>query len=124
MKLPILAFAVALAATAALAQDKTAHPAHEGPSVSVPADKIKFFPSGVKAEAGELMAGPAYGDLQNGRHGTFIRMPAGFVSPAHTHTEDYFGVVLEGVGANNATGKDPAPLPVGSYWFQRGEEPT
>jgi hypothetical protein len=39
-------------------------------------------------------------------------MPAGFVSPVHTHTEDYYAVVVEGVG----------PLPVGSYWFQRGEE--
>lgn len=35
---------------------------------------------------------PAYGDLRSGRHGTFVRMPAGFKSPVHTHTEDYFAV--------------------------------
>jgi hypothetical protein len=75
---------------------------HEGPSVSVPAGEIEFIDTGVKTEKGELQAGPAYGDLQNGRHGTFVRMPAGFKSPVHTHTEDYFAVVVEGVGSNHA----------------------
>src|SRR5271166_421782 len=97
--------ASALAATlgAACAQDVN-HPLHEGPSVSIPAGEIKFFGAGVKTDKGELNAGPAYGDLQHGKHGTFIRMPHGFVSPAHTHTEDYFGVVIQGVGANQAPG--------------------
>ncbi len=99
-----------------------AGPVHEGASKSVPAENIGFFGAGVKTEAGELNAGPAYGDLQAGRHGTFIRMPAGFVSPLHSHTEDYFAVVIEGVGANDPVGAEPTRLPVGSYWFQRGEE--
>ena len=98
------------------------HPAHEGPSVSIPADQIKFFGAGVKTEKGERNACPAYGDLQNGKHGTFILMPHGFVSPAHTHTEDYFGVVIKGVGANQAPGGKIVPLVAGSYWFQKGEE--
>ena len=95
---------------------------HEGPSVSVPAGEITFVNTGVKTEKGELRAGPAYGDLQNGRHGTFVRMPAGFKSPVHTHTEDYFAVVIEGVGANHPPDGEPVALPAGSYWFQRGEE--
>ena len=95
---------------------------HEGPSISVPASEINFISTGVKTEKGELLAGPAYGDLQNGRHGTFVRMPAGFKSPVHTHTEDYYAVVVEGVGANHAPDGEAAPLPPGSYWFQRGEE--
>ena len=95
---------------------------HEGPSVSVPAHEIDFVQTGVKTEKGELLAGPAYGHFQNGRHGTFVRMPAGFVSPVHTHTEDYYAVVVEGVGANHALDAEAVPLPVGSYWFQRGEE--
>ena len=45
-----------------------------------------------KTEVGELKAGPAYGDFNKGRHGTFIRMPAKFVSPLHYHTADYFGI--------------------------------
>jgi hypothetical protein len=91
-------------------------------SVSIPADSIGFGPTGVKTGAGELMAGPAYGDLTAGKHGTFVRMPAGFVSPLHTHTEDYFAVVIDGVGANGLAGADDVPLPRGSYWFQRGQE--
>lgn len=96
--------------------------AHEGPSVSIPASKIEFIPTGVKTEKGELFAGPAYGDLQNGRHGTFVKMPAGFRSEIHTHTEDYYGIVIEGVAANHPPGGEVVPLPQGSYWFQRGEE--
>ncbi len=95
---------------------------HEGPSVSTPASEIRFINTGVKTEKGELRAGPAYGDLQNGRHGTFVRMPAGFKSPVHTHTEDYFAVVVEGVGSNHPVDAEAVPLPTGSYWFQRGEE--
>ncbi len=119
----LLAFAM-LATTGfgvATAQ-QAASPVHEGPSISTPAANIKFFPSGVKTEKGELFAGPAYGNLQAGRHGTFIRMPHGFVSPVHTHTEDYFAVVIKGVGANQLPGGKIIPLAAGSYWFQKGEE--
>jgi hypothetical protein len=99
------------------------HPVHEGPSVSIPANQINFIGTGVKTEKGELRAGPAYGDMLHGRHGTFVRMPHGFISRVHTHTEDYFAVVIQGVAANQAPGGKVIPLPVGSYWFQRGEEP-
>jgi hypothetical protein len=130
LKVRILAAAAAAALTAGLMITGSAHaqaaapvlPVHEGPSVSIPADRITFFGAGVKTEQGELFAGPAYGDLQHGHHGTFIHMPHGFVSPVHTHTEDYFAVVIKGIGANDAAGATPKPLPVGSYWFQRGEE--
>lgn len=92
------------------------------PSSSLPANKVQFGPTGVKTEVGELKAGPAYGDLSKGRHGTFIRMPAKFVSPLHNHTADYFGIVVEGVGVNTQPGNADVPLPVGSYWFQKGKE--
>ncbi len=95
---------------------------HEGPSVSIPASEIIFVQTGVKTAKGELRAGPAYGDFQNGRHGTFVRMPAGFKSAVHTHTEDYFAAVVEGIGSNHPVGEEAVPLPAGSYWFQRGEE--
>jgi hypothetical protein len=53
-------------------------------SLSLPVDKVQFGPSGIKTEIGELKAGPAYGDLSKGRHCTFLRMPAKFVSPQVT----------------------------------------
>lgn len=114
-----IAFAVLMAVTAAtngLAQDNNA-------SVSIPADGVGFAPAGVKTEAGELYAGPAYGNLQAGKHATFIRMPARFVSPLHSHTEDYYAVVVAGIGVNTQVGKPDIKLPVGSYWFQKGGEP-
>ncbi|RTL26511.1 MAG: hypothetical protein EKK47_21040 [Burkholderiales bacterium] len=51
------------------------------PSVSTPVTQLQFGGTGV-TDAGkrELLASPAYGDLSKGPHGTFIRMPAGFVS--------------------------------------------
>jgi len=91
-------------------------------SSSLPADKVQFGPTGIKTEIGELKAGPAYGDLSKGRHGTFLRMPAKFVSPLHSHTADYFGIVIQGVGVNIQPGNTDVPLPVGSYYFQKGRE--
>ena len=107
---------------AAMAEEK-APIIHEGRSAELPVTELKFFPSGVKTDVGELYAAPAFGDLAHGKHGTFIRMPAGYVSTLHTHTEDYFGVVINGVGANERPGEADRPLAPGSYWFQRGEEP-
>lgn len=87
-------------------------------SVSVPVSEVKFFDTGV----GPLKAAPGFGDLSKGAHSTFVKLPAGFVSPLHTHTEDYYGVVITGVVANevDASAKDRA-LPPGSYWFQKGK---
>ena len=93
------------------------------PSVSTPVTELKYGPTGISDGVhGELNAAVAYGDLAHGAHGTFIKMPAGFVSPVHTHTEDYWGVVISGVAANGLPGSKDIPLPVGSYWFQKGGE--
>lgn len=89
-------------------------------SLNRPVTEIKFFDTGI----GPLKAAAGYGDLSSGAHGTFVKLPAGFVSPLHIHTEDYAGVVISGVVANadNAEVKD-VPLPPGSYWFQKGKAP-
>lgn len=114
--LPILLSALAINVVTSVA-------ASDRPSVSVPLTQLKFGPTGVSDGVhGELLAAPAYGDLAHGAHGTFIRMPAGFVSPIHTHTEDYYAVVISGVGANGLPGSTDVQLPVGSYWFQKGGE--
>ena len=101
-------------AVAAIAQDST--------SVSRPAPTFLFGGTGVKTDIGELKASGAYGDFSKGAHGTFVQMPARFVSPLHIHTEDYYAVVIKGVGVNTQEGKTDVPLPVGSYWLQKGKE--
>jgi hypothetical protein len=116
-----MAIAASAGAKEAAPAPKT-HPVHEAQSISLPVTELNFFASGVKTDIGELYAAPAFGDLGHAKHGTFIKMPAGFVSPPHTHTEDYYAVVVSGIGVNTQPGKADIPLAPGSYWFQRGEE--
>jgi hypothetical protein len=93
------------------------------PSVSTPITDLKYGPTGISDGVhGELYAAPAFGDVSRGPHGTFIKMPAGFVSPPHTHSDDYWSVVLTGVMVNGRPGSKDIPLPAGSYYFQKGGE--
>lgn len=93
------------------------------PSTNLPVTGLHFGATGVSDGVhGELKAAPAYGDLGHGPHGTFIRMPAGFVSPVHLHTADYWAVVIAGVAVNGTPGSTDVELPVGSYWLQKGGE--
>src|SRR5262245_46050866 len=90
-------------------------------SVSRPVATLEYGPTGLSDGAhGELHAAPAYGDLAQGPHGTFIKMPAGYVSPTHTHTDDYWAVVVSGVMVNKAPNSPDVPLSAGSYYFQKG----
>jgi hypothetical protein len=83
----------------------SAFAADNGQSSHIPVTQLHYGATGVSDGVhGELNAAPAYGDLTHGPHGTFIKMPAGFVSPVHTHTEDYWGVVISGVAANGKPG--------------------
>jgi hypothetical protein len=67
----------------------------------------------------------AFGDPAGaGLHSNYIRLPGKTVSPVHTHTSDYYGVVIAGVVANEPAGSSKdRPLPPGSYWFQQGGQP-
>lgn len=115
-----IGLAAALVASASLAALAASEPPA---SINLPATKIQFGPTGVKdGRTGELLAAPVYGNLGKGPHGTFIRMPAGFVSPVHNHTGTYWGVVISGVAANGLPGSTDVPLPAGSYWSQKGGE--
>ncbi|HXW91887.1 MAG TPA: DUF4437 domain-containing protein [Terriglobales bacterium] len=92
-------------------------------SITTPVTELKYGPTGISDGVhGELQAAPAYGDLTQGPHGTFIKMPAGYVSPAHTHTEDYWAVVISGVLVNKKPDGPDVLLPAGSYYFQKGGE--
>ena len=92
-------------------------------SVSTPVTELEYGPTGLTDGVhGELAAAPAYGDLANGPHGTFIKMPAGYVSPTHIHTDDYWAVVISGVMVNKTPDGPDVPLPVGSYFLQKGGE--
>lgn len=93
-------------------------------SVSVPVTQLRYGPTGVTDGIhGEVQAAAAYGDSSRGAHGTFLRLPPQFASPLHTHSADYWAVVVAGVVVNGKPGSEEVPLPVGSYFFQKGGEP-
>ena len=92
-------------------------------SISRPVTELEYGPTGISDGVhGELLAAPAYGDLTHGPHGTFIKMPAGYVSPTHTHIEDYWAVVVSGAMVNKEPDGPDVRLPAGSYYFQKGGE--
>ena len=87
-------------------------------SVNVPITEMKFFDTGI----GPLKAAPGFGDFSKGAHSTFIKLPAGFVTPLHFYTEDLYGVVISGVVAQTVDTKAAdVPLAPGSYWFLKGK---
>jgi beta-alanine degradation protein BauB len=93
-------------------------------SVSTPVNELTYGPTGISDGVhGELTAAPAYGNIATGPHGTFIKMPAGFVSHTHTHSDDYWAVVVSGVMVNKRPDEPDVLLPAGSYYFQKGGEP-
>jgi beta-alanine degradation protein BauB len=117
-KMQILGVAVlALAATAAIALP-------EVESRSLPVTQLRYASTGVSDGVhGHVQAAPAYGDFRHGAHGTFLKIPAGFASPLHTHQFDEWGVIISGVAANGRPSDPDIPLPPGSYFFQKAGEP-
>jgi beta-alanine degradation protein BauB len=93
-------------------------------SRSLPVTQLHYLPTGVSDGVhGEVQAAAAYGDSTQGAHGTFLRIPPGFVSPVHTHRYDEWAVVIAGVAANRKPGDLDIALPAGSYFFQKAGEP-
>lgn len=113
MKTLFVAAAMSVALSSAFA---SGHESRNDPSENVPATTLKYQPTGI----GPLQAADAYGDKSTGEHGTFIKLPAGFVSPLHAHTGDYHAVVLTGVIVNVEPGGREVELSAGSYWTQEG----
>ena len=85
-------------------------------SIHVPVGQLKWFATGI----GPLQGAAAYGDMSTGAHGTFLKMPKGFVSPVHSHSNEYQGVVISGIVVNSEVGQPDITMKPGSYWFQKG----
>ena len=118
----ILAFAVSFVlATAVLAQ-KTAEPKaspRAGTPIFIPASALKWADLNPTGAPGVKIA-DVWGDHAKGGYGAFLKFPAGFLSPLHTHTYDIKIVVISGTYTQAPEGKDAARLGKGSYAFQPG----
>jgi hypothetical protein len=87
-------------------------------SVSIPVTEMKY----TDTSNGPVKVAPGYGLRTDGAHSNFVKLPGGFVSPPHYHTQDYYATVVTGVIANGKEGAQDIPLPPGSYYFQKGKE--
>jgi quercetin dioxygenase-like cupin family protein len=100
-------------------------------SVEIPFNEMQFQHSGYvwygRLKSGDhtpdIEVSDAYGKIGTGAHGTLLKWPTGFKSVLHTHTADYYAVVIQGTVLNYRPGGKKTPLTPGSYWFQRGGEP-
>jgi beta-alanine degradation protein BauB len=97
------------------AQSLLAQEPNSSQSLSIPAHHVKY------KDLGGPQLGTVWGDSASGAHGSFLRLPKGFVSPAHLHTGDYSGVIVEGSVTNAEAGKQEVVLEPGSYYFQKGK---
>lgn len=88
-------------------------------TVTVPVTSMHFYQN----KEGLTIAN-GWGDPATGAHSNFIKMQGNTASPLHTHSYSYYGVVINGVVANEPTTTSPDhPLAAGSYWYQKGGEP-
>ena len=128
MKLRSLALVAAAAlsfATTSQAQDSTAYPPKNGgTSVVLPSTQFKFQPSGAKGATPNkgIQYSNVWGDVTKGAHGAFFLFDPGFKSYVHTHTYDYYAVVIKGTIQNYQPDQKVDNLGPGSYWYQRGGE--
>ena len=72
-------------------------------------------------DLGGPQLGTIWGDSGKGAHGSFLRLPAGFVSPVHLHSDDYDAVIVEGTVSNAEAGAKALALGPGSYYVQKGK---
>jgi Domain of unknown function (DUF4437) len=61
-----------------------------------------------------------WGDHTKGPFGAYLRLPAGFAAPPHTHTHDMRVVFLSGTYIQAPEGKPEVRLGPGSYMMQPG----
>ena len=77
-------------------------------SLSIAARQVKWI------DLGGPQLGTVWGDANTGAHGSFLRLPKGFVSPAHMHTGDHAGVIVAGAVTNAEAGQPEVVLGPGS----------
>ena len=116
----VLAFAVSFAlATVALAQG--AKTAAKAAPVFTPAADLKWMDLDPVGAPGVKIA-DLWGNHATGAYGAYVKLPAGFAAPLHTHTHDMKVVFLSGTYIQAPEGKPEVRLGPGSYMMQPGAD--
>ncbi|MCA1582672.1 MAG: DUF4437 domain-containing protein [Acidobacteria bacterium] len=121
MAVAALAQAPAEAKTEARTEAKATGVSKSGASrlVTVPAADVKWTDLDPKGAPGVQIA-DVWGNHAKGAFAAFIKFPAGFAVPLHTHTNDYKMVIVKGTFVQSPEGKPEFRLGPGSYLMQPG----
>ncbi|HEX9287319.1 MAG TPA: DUF4437 domain-containing protein [Thermoanaerobaculia bacterium] len=114
----VLAAAV-LAQGSGEAKAKTAPKASASQPVFMPANDLKWTDLDPKGAPGVKIA-DVWGNHTKGAYGAFIKFPAGFAAPLHTHTNAMKLVIVSGMFIQGPEGKPEVRLGPGSYLAQPG----
>jgi hypothetical protein len=109
----VVAFSIALLlAVPALAQQA-------GGPLFMPASDLKWTALDPKGAPGVEVV-DLWGDHTKGAFGAYIKLPAGFAAPLHTHTHPMKVVFISGTYIQAPEGKSAVRLGPGSYMMQPG----
>jgi anti-sigma factor ChrR (cupin superfamily) len=87
--------------------------------MAVAAADVKWVDLDPKGAPGVKIA-DMWGDHTKGAFGAFVKFPAGFATPMHTHTNAFKIVVISGTFVQGPEGKPEIRLGPGSYLGQPG----
>ena len=106
---------------ASLAFAEGAAPASKAPTppVFMPAADLKWVEMDPTAPG--VKVADVWGDHTKGGYGAFIKFPAGFTAPLHTHSNTAKVVVISGTWIQVPEGKPEVRLGPGSYVVQPGK---
>lgn len=115
-------FAVAAAITAAGATVHADKPRAAAATIK-PAAGLAWTPLVPELGARGPQISVVFGDIKKGPVGLLLKQPAGARPGPHTHSSDYWGVVVSGAVQDFAPGKEAsaAALAPGSWWKQPGK---
>ncbi len=111
-----------LASTVALTAHADKHMMSKKPVIR-PAADLKWTPLVPELGARGPQISVVFGDLKKGPVGILLKQPAGARPGPHTHTSDYWAVVVSGQLQDFEPGKGDmaAKLGTGSWWMQPGK---
>ena len=116
----VLTLACVVLALGGLAAGVQAAEVPAGPApVPVPAADLTWTDLDPASAPGVKVA-TLWGDYRTGAFGAFLKLPAGFAAPLHTHTHHMKLVIVSGTYIQGPDGKPEFRLGPGSYLMQPG----
>ena len=110
---------LAMVAATGLGQAAKATKAAGNAPTFMPAGDLKWMDLDPSGAPGTKIV-DVWGDHTKGGYGAFIKFPAGFKAPLHTHTNAMKIVIVSGTFIAGPEGKPEVRLGAGSYFWQPG----